>query len=287
MAEGCVVCRGYRARYYAPSRLILRRQMEIKRRQDAAARLAERRNKAAKRIQVRHMCIFCKRRCCQSETKEADSLTVIYVVQQWYKRLMGWRSLYQRFRMQKLRLDRAKENKLQHSMALRIQVRGPVHGTSHSYPLPRGVEHTVAHARAHANSCDRCAGSGSVGMRPSSGDAATARRPPRSSGPSESSGRGSSLMHGKLSVRSAVCCASFEPPRWKAQSKPSSVMSNCSTHGISVWQLRHASQGPGRAIPTGGREEQGTGRRGGRTGRPQGRRGRAGIQDLTVRRMDN
>jgi hypothetical protein len=28
--------------------------------------------------------------------------------------------------MQKLRLDRAKENKLQHSMALRIQVRGPI-----------------------------------------------------------------------------------------------------------------------------------------------------------------
>jgi hypothetical protein len=54
MAEGCVMCRGYRARYYAPSRLILRRQMEIKRRQDAAARLAERRNKAAKRIQVHH-----------------------------------------------------------------------------------------------------------------------------------------------------------------------------------------------------------------------------------------
>lgn len=51
---------------------------------------------------------------------------------------MGWRSLYQRFRMQKLRLDRAKENKLQHSMALRIQVRAQRRGTSHSFPFPQG-----------------------------------------------------------------------------------------------------------------------------------------------------
>jgi hypothetical protein len=48
-----IICRAYRARYYAPSRILIRRQLELKRQVERREREAQQRQAAAKRIQVR------------------------------------------------------------------------------------------------------------------------------------------------------------------------------------------------------------------------------------------
>lgn len=105
--------------------------MEIKRRQEAAARLQKKRSDAATRIQVSQTPKRWTTRvlAAKGPGEMADWLPLcswllgVWSLQRWYRRCQAWRALFRRFRQQKQRMEKGKAAKHKEDMARRIQVR--------------------------------------------------------------------------------------------------------------------------------------------------------------------
>jgi hypothetical protein len=137
---------GYRARYYAPSRLVIRRQMELKRQHAAAERIRQARHKAALTIQVRYhpavtryqqhdlVRLWAWKVCCSPFTfkgRQNATVPVLYATpshwslcscQGWVHRRRARLALQKRFAFQKERLRKERRQKLEQETSRKIQV---------------------------------------------------------------------------------------------------------------------------------------------------------------------